>query len=341
VINIDAIVAVLQTVRQLIAAPWLKKAALSDMLALIKAWESEYEETYRAIPEQSQNKFVSWRIASFVRSSNKLEQTSAPYSQGTYKSLVNYASAGEHASEGASSVGTAVVWDSEGEDGAAGADATLAQAQAHVNGVRLLYPRDTEILPVVELTADLICQMHQVVFKGSVANGRSWLIGEFRSENLCAGGYDFRQVESKEEMQSLVEDLLKRLRAALASDQQGFAIATWFTNAFLMLHPFQNGNGRISRLLFAYIVSTCHGIPHPTVLSSGGSKSRKHFYSALKRMQQRVPPDSQWMLAIAVQSVNLSIICVKNSFKLGADADADGLLSCDLVAASCDSSDEE
>jgi len=100
VINIDAIVAVLQTVRQLISAPWLKKAALSDMLALIKAWESEYQQTYRAIPEQSQKKFVSKRIASFVRSSNKLEQTSAPYSQGTYKSLVDYALAGEHASKG-------------------------------------------------------------------------------------------------------------------------------------------------------------------------------------------------------------------------------------------------
>ncbi len=317
---------------QRIAAPWLSTSAINDMLAMIKVWAKEGRPKFCSHPQAIQKTFISCQIASFVQNSNILEQTSEPYSRDTYQRLIDYALTGEPSS----SEGFVVEWDSEGEVSGAGDDAIIAQARAHVNAVRLLFPKDRQILPsaVAELTTDKLCQLHQAMFEGSVANGQTWLIGEFRHENLCAGGYDFRQVENKEEMHGHVKSILNHLQDAMMTDQEGLVIAAWFTNAFLMLHPFQNGNGRIARLLFAFIVSACHGIAFPTVLSAGGSQARKRYISALKRMQQRVPSNSQWLMAIALQSVHRSITCVKD-FTILIEGGEDSLSTCQRVVAHC------
>ena len=50
---------------------------------------------------------------------------------------------------------------------------------------------------------------------------------------------------------------------------------------FLKIHPFEDGNGRIARLLITYHLQ-CSGTPFPVIISSGKSRPRKHYYDAIK-----------------------------------------------------------
>ena len=52
---------------------------------------------------------------------------------------------------------------------------------------------------------------------------------------------------------------------------------------FLKIHPFEDGNGRIARLLITYHLQRS-GTPFPVIISSGKSRprTRKHYYDAIK-----------------------------------------------------------
>lgn len=229
-------------------------------------------------------------------------------------------------------------WDSEGDNRVHADAAALMQACAHVKAVSILYPQSATVMPLSELTADTLCEIHRTLFDQSLCEGSEWLVGKFRHENLCAGDYDFRRVDSQEEMRALVEDLLERLKSAMAGDQEGFVIASWFLSHFLMLHPFANGNGRMARLLFAYIASVRYCVPIPTVFSSGTSKARKQYYSALKRVQ-RYPANYSALLATGLRSVAHSMMLAKSFMHLAA-ADEDAILGQTYTIGECSSDGE-
>ena len=51
---------------------------------------------------------------------------------------------------------------------------------------------------------------------------------------------------------------------------------------FLKIHPFQDGNGRMARLLVAYHLCIS-GVPFPICITSGKKRSCKHYYDAIKK----------------------------------------------------------
>lgn len=172
----------------------------------------------------------------FVESCDALEQTSGPYSKSTRQKLVGFA-----LSSDASQSHFSVRWDSEGNHGAQTGVAALTQARAHFNATSILYPKCAPMMSMSELTADRLRQIHRTLFDQSLNEGSEWLVGRFRHENLSAGDYDFRRVDNEGEMRALVENLMERLKYAMATEQEGFIIASWFLSQFLMLHPFANG----------------------------------------------------------------------------------------------------
>ena len=54
----------------------------------------------------------------------------------------------------------------------------------------------------------------------------------------------------------------------------------------IQAHPFQDGNGRLSRLLLAYALARA-GFPFAVPLTSGHSKARKHYILAIRSAQNR------------------------------------------------------
>ena len=61
-------------------------------------------------------------------------------------------------------------------------------------------------------------------------------------------------------------------------------LAGWLMAQYLLIHPFNDGNGRVSRLLFNYVLAK-RGIKHvvPIVESS---ETRELYMQALKRYQR-------------------------------------------------------
>ncbi|TPX51464.1 hypothetical protein SeLEV6574_g00271 [Synchytrium endobioticum] len=57
---------------------------------------------------------------------------------------------------------------------------------------------------------------------------------------------------------------------------------TLFCYEILTLHPFENGNGRLARLLLTWALRQA-GVPFPIPLSSGHRKSRSHYMRAILR----------------------------------------------------------
>jgi len=48
----------------------------------------------------------------------------------------------------------------------------------------------------------------------------------------------------------------------------------------ITLHPFENGNGRLCRLLFSFGIMKA-GVPFPVPLTTGHTKSRNHYMKAI------------------------------------------------------------
>ena len=51
---------------------------------------------------------------------------------------------------------------------------------------------------------------------------------------------------------------------------------------FAKIHPFEEGNQRMARLLVAYHLGAS-GTPFPVCVTSGKKRSRRHYYDAIKK----------------------------------------------------------
>lgn len=80
-------------------------------------------------------------------------------------------------------------------------------------------------------------------------------------------------------MSAIVEEYNKRTKTP-AHDP--YELAGWLYFKIVSLHPFEDGNGRISRLLWCYSLMK-DGLPFPCVLTSGHRKSQKHLVACLRK----------------------------------------------------------
>lgn len=178
---------------------------------------------------------------------------------------------------------------------------TVAQDEVHSSLKKLIGPNvervsadciPTELWPYVQhwnaytslsgsiesgnspLTEQTICETHEIMMKGHRSEDGSGLVraGSYRQITVHAGHHcypDHRDIPHS--MSRIIEDYNERSKR----EHDSYELAAWLYYNVISLHPFEDGNGRLCRLLWSYSLMK-DGVPFPLVMSSGHRKAQKH-----------------------------------------------------------------
>ena len=137
----------------------------------------------------------------------------------------------------------------------------------HFKALQLVHTTAVQKQP---LSVDLIKSWHAALMESLVDP-----CGEYRTEGVFAGQRIFIDHELiPSSMDALIEQCNERL---VANELSPWALAAWLSHAFVSIHPFADGNGRLCRLLVNYIL-WYYGFAFAVPIST----SRKDYMSALR-----------------------------------------------------------
>lgn len=139
------------------------------------------------------------------------------------------------------------------------------------------------------LTQNFIRQLHRVLLREDYKVYRKLTCGDYTSYTVHAGQYKTRpnsvitrtgerfEYASPDETPALMSDLVDWYNQEEArGDLSPVELAALFHYRYIRIHPFEDGNGRIARLLVNYILSR-HGYPMIVVRS----RKKKEYLDAL------------------------------------------------------------
>ena len=152
----------------------------------------------------------------------------------------------------------------------------LSQMMQHLRALKLFHSHIND-----ELTESMIKEAHRIMMAGlSNEQGIPVNNGEYRQSSVFAGGHQFPSHECiQRNMTRIVREYSERVSSP---DHDLYELASWLYFEVVSLHPFDDGNGRISRLLWCYSLMK-DGIPFPVMLTSGHKKSQKHLVKCIER----------------------------------------------------------
>ncbi len=113
--------------------------------------------------------------------------------------------------------------------------------------------------------------------------------GSYRTISVCAG--NDHVYPSYTCIPANMEKIVREYNERYSSPHDAFELASWLYFNVVSLHPFVDGNGRISRLLWSYSLMR-DGLPFPAMLSSGHRKSQKHLVLCIERDRERLLYDN-------------------------------------------------
>ena len=107
------------------------------------------------------------------------------------------------------------------------------------------------------LSEELIKNVHRILMDKMLDDeGLEVNAGQYRIDRMSARTTTFIPPEFvPETMIQLVADFNE------LSEKKLHPFATWLMAEFLTIHPFNDGNGRMSRLLFNWVLRKHHGLP--------------------------------------------------------------------------------
>ena len=156
-------------------------------------------------------------------------------------------------------------------------DPGLCQLTHHLKAFKYLC-KGSDSLP--ELTEDMIKQTHKIMMQGlKNEQGLDVDPGAYRTGPVCAG---FHTYPSHDCIPTAMARIMKEYNEKFSQSHDQYQLASWLFFEVVTLHPFLDGNGRISRLLWCYSLMR-DGQPFPTVLTSGHKESQSHLVLCLKR----------------------------------------------------------
>ena len=135
----------------------------------------------------------------------------------------------------------------------------------------------------VEITPELICQLHQKAF--------GWIFpkwaGKYRKIQVTVSGKETPSFYLVPEMvMNLCEDLKERLSHLPKRAEKSFIIEAvkllaWFQHKFVFIHPFQDYNGRMSRMLTILLLLKLR-LP-PTEIKVEKKADRSRYIKAMQK----------------------------------------------------------
>ena len=123
-----------------------------------------------------------------------------------------------------------------------------------------------------------ICELHARIGQGIIANA-----GRFRTVGSAPLG-STRQYKVPEAIEGSLRDLVDSVNTLCldntATDEDTIKIASAFYAAFLMIHPFSDGNGRVARLCLSWLLKDRFVVP--VSLAVGGLDGRQIVLQCLE-----------------------------------------------------------
>ena len=177
----------------------------------------------------------------------------------------------------------------------------MQQLMHHLKAFKLLCQtaHGCDVLP--ELSEDLIKQSHQIMMQGlENEQGMKINAGAYRKTSVFAGSHVF---PSHDCVPAAMARIVKEYNEKFSQQHDRYQLASWLYFSVVSLHPFEDGNGRISRLLWCYSLMR-DGQPFPTVLTSGHKRSQKHLVLCLKRDRDLFVTNNPHLTTLTVVSVN-------------------------------------
>lgn len=139
---------------------------------------------------------------------------------------------------------------------------------------------------VSKITPELICKLHQVSF--------GWIFpkwaGKYRKIQVTFSGKEAPAYYIVPELIiSLCSDLRERLKYLAKPDDEDFIVKVvellaWFQHRLVFIHPFQDYNGRLARMLTALILLQLN-LP-PIELKAETGKDRRRYLDAMQKADE-------------------------------------------------------
>ena len=177
----------------------------------------------------------------------------------------------------------------------------LRQLVQHLEAFKHLCQRSKDSKSLPDLSEDVIKKAHQIMMQG-LRNEQGLTInaGVYRRRAVCAGDHIFPSYECiPDSMERIIREYNKRV----SESHDQYELASWLHFNIVSLHPFEDGNGRISRLLWCYSLMR-DGLPFPTVLTSGEKHSQKHLILCLNLDRDLFVSNNPHLTTLTVVSVH-------------------------------------
>ena len=127
------------------------------------------------------------------------------------------------------------------------------------------------------LTSDEVKTIHKLLMRGEPV-----LIGEFRQTPAFAGYHEFAPASA---VPKLVTDALNRYYSEESDDPILNTVKLFMD--LVSIHPFEDGNGRLCRLIISHVLTESGMSLFPVLLSSFHRRSRRHYIQAVKRFGEK------------------------------------------------------
>ena len=136
------------------------------------------------------------------------------------------------------------------------------------------YLQKTSDLP---LNTEIIRQTHKIMM-----DGEDILVGEYRKSPVFAGYHIFTPASL---IERYMEDAIFRFHETKKDDP--IMAATNLFGNIINIHPFEDGNGRICRLILAHVLIQMKCCLFPVILSSFHGRGRRHYIRAVKMFDRK------------------------------------------------------